>query len=86
MARKNQRMMSEESNSMHAGFSEDEIKTIEWQKRQSCENTPEKMRDNMDISAAMEEAPVAKARTVTNLLSVGNNNQSNIFLNLLGNE
>lgn len=33
MARKNQRIMSEESNSMHGGFTEDEIKTTERQKR-----------------------------------------------------
>ena len=44
------------------------------------------MRDNMNKSAAMEEAPVAKARTVNNLLSVSNNNQSNMFLNFLSNE
>ena len=40
----------------------------------------------MNKSAAMEEAPVAKARTVNNLLSVSNNNQSNMFLNFLSNE
>ena len=35
----------------------------------------------------MDEAPVAKARTVTNLLSVaGNKNQSNLFMNFLNNE
>ena len=39
----------------------------------------------MDISAAMDEAPVSKARTVTNLISV-NNNQSNLFLNYVNHE